>query len=111
MRASRDSASRDAGAASRVCGTQLSPQAACPVPGPGIFDLLFLSAFAFVDSRLQLARPPSIPSLLTARFLALARLDEKESPLDEAEAKTIRVHMQVTTPKKLVHTPKGTWLS
>jgi hypothetical protein len=30
----------------------------------GMFDLLLLSAFAFVDSRLQLARPLSIPSLL-----------------------------------------------
>ena len=29
----------------------------------GIFDPLFLSAVAFVDSRLQPARPPSIPSL------------------------------------------------
>jgi hypothetical protein len=28
----------------------------------GIVDLLFLSALAFVDSRLQLARPPSSPS-------------------------------------------------
>ena len=30
----------------------------------GIFDLLFLSAFAFVDSRLQLVRPPPIHPLL-----------------------------------------------
>jgi hypothetical protein len=50
-----------------VVNIRFPPMIRPPLQGPlFLSDLLFLSAFAFVDSRLQLARPLSIPSLLAA---------------------------------------------
>jgi hypothetical protein len=62
---------------------------------PRLRDLLFLSAFAFVDSRLQRARPLSIPSLRA-----------KDPSEAEGEAEAEARHCVPAAPNARAHTAR-----